>query len=186
MKLKRIKIENYKSYALKTTVDFSKLNIITGVNSSGKSSLIETLLILGQLDSHDILNGNLKKLGSYNNLRNNQLSDELSSTIRIEYFFDDSENSRKKLEIEEKYNSDDLEKVDVAFLSAERVGILNSYNKNRDLNYFSPKGEELVSLLYELKGNKNFLENNRSLFVKGNKIREVFENLPIYESNPLQ
>ena len=55
MKIKKIEIENYKSYALKETINFSNLNIITGVNSSGKSSLIESLLILGQSATRDIL-----------------------------------------------------------------------------------------------------------------------------------
>lgn len=76
MKLKSVEIENYKSYALNEKVEFSNLNVITGVNSAGKSSLIESLLILGQSDSHDILNGYLKKLGSVDNLKNNQLSKE--------------------------------------------------------------------------------------------------------------
>ena len=76
MKLKSVEIENYKSYALNEKVEFSNLNVITGVNSAGKSSLIESLLILGQSDSRDILNGYLKKLGSVDNLKNNQLSKE--------------------------------------------------------------------------------------------------------------
>ena len=80
MKLKSVEIENYKSYALNEKVEFSNLNVITGVNSAGKSSLIESLLILGQSDSHDILNGYLKKLGSVDNLKNNQLSKEESKT----------------------------------------------------------------------------------------------------------
>ena len=69
MKLKSVEIENYKSYALNEKVKFSDLNVITGVNSTGKSSLIESLLILGQSDSHDILNGYLKKLGSVDSLK---------------------------------------------------------------------------------------------------------------------
>ena len=35
---------------------FSNLNIITGTNSSGKSSMIETLLILGQINEFNVLN----------------------------------------------------------------------------------------------------------------------------------
>ena len=42
MKLKSVEIENYKSYALNEKVEFSNLNVITGVNSAGKSSLIES------------------------------------------------------------------------------------------------------------------------------------------------
>lgn len=87
MKLKSVEIENYKSYALNEKVEFSNLNVITGVNSAGKSSLIESLLILGQSDSHDILNGYLKKLGSVDNLKNNQKRNQKQLHLSIPLAF---------------------------------------------------------------------------------------------------
>lgn len=151
MKIKSIVLENYKSYALKTTVNFSNLNIITGTNSSGKSSMIETLLILGQINEFNVLNGRLKKLGGYDNLINNQLSGY--PNIRLNYSFDDTEEQGYEVVIsKQEINKPQITTIPkVVYLSAERIGILNSYNKNRDIDYFSPKGEELLSLLESVK-----------------------------------
>ena len=180
MKIKKIEIENYKSYALKETINFSNLNIITGVNSSGKSSLIESLLILGQSATRDILNGNLKKLGRFDNLKNNLLSAEESREIIFKYYFEDSE---KVIKISEENSVNDGTGMDMSYLSAERVGVLDSYRKNRDLDLFNPRGEGLVSLLFEKWKSKEFIGNNSDLFSAENRIREIFPNLPVYKSD---
>ncbi len=178
MKIKKIEIENYKSYALKETINFSNLNIITGVNSSGKSSLIESLLILGQSATRDILNGNLKKLGRFDNLKNNFLSAEESREIIFKYYFEDSE---KVIKISEENSVNDGTGMEMSYLSAERIGILDSYRKNRDLDLFNPKGEGLLSLLFEKEKSKEFIRNNSDLFSAENRIREIFPNLPVYK-----
>lgn len=187
MKLKSVEIENYKSYALNEKVKFSDLNVITGVNSTGKSSLIESLLILGQSDSHDILNGYLKKLGSVDSLKNNQLSKEESKTITFKYSFDVPATLDQIITIEDGKRPPTYPKIiDMAYLSAERIGILDSYKKSRDLELFNPRGEGLISLLYEKSDSKEFVIKNRELFFNNNKIREIFPKLPVYESNPIQ
>jgi len=58
-----INIENFKSH-LNTKVDFSKLNIITGMNGVGKSSLIQALLLLRQSYEKDKLK-TLHLVGDY-------------------------------------------------------------------------------------------------------------------------
>lgn len=162
MKLKSVEIENYKSYALNEKVEFSNLNVITGVNSAGKSSLIESLLILGQSDSHDILNGYLKKLGSVDNLKNNQLSKEESKTITFKYSFGVPTTLDQIITIEDGKRPPTYPKIiDMAYLSAERIGILDSYKKSRDLELFNPRGEGLISLLYEKSDSKEFVIKNR-------------------------
>ena len=68
--LKKITIENYKSYK-KQEFSLSDLTIISGQNSSGKSSLIETLLILGQSSEPNLLNAHLKNIGKFETIKNN-------------------------------------------------------------------------------------------------------------------
>ena len=41
MVLRSVTINNYKSYAVETTINCSKLNVLAGTNSSGKTSLID-------------------------------------------------------------------------------------------------------------------------------------------------
>lgn len=183
-KIKNVTIENYKSYALETKIEFSNLNIITGANSSGKSSLIESLLILAQSGEHNTLNGHLKKLGNFDNL-NNKFTD--NNDIRFLYGIDDSKFSivinENNVVTSDTYNQKNI--TDIVYLSADRIGVLDCYKKNRDSQYFGPRGEELISLLYETQSDRNFVKENRELFIKENSIHAEFDNFPIYESNPI-
>lgn len=69
-----IHIQNFKSLA-DISISLSNLNVITGINGMGKSSLIQTLLLLRQSYLHDgfrrgvYLNGNLTdKLGQFSDI----------------------------------------------------------------------------------------------------------------------
>ena len=64
-------IENYKSYYQKTTIPLSPLTLISGANSSGKSSILESILLFSQTDSHDPLNGKNVSVGSFKQIFNN-------------------------------------------------------------------------------------------------------------------
>ena len=87
--------------------------------------MIESLLILGQSDSHDILNGYLKKLGSVDSLKNNQLSKEESKTITFKYSFDVPATLDQIITIEDGKRPPTYPKIiDMAYLSAERIGII--------------------------------------------------------------
>lgn len=65
----KVKIENFKSH-LDTFVHLSNLNILAGVNGMGKSSFIQSLLLLrqsfakNQLFGLELMNGDLCKIGS--------------------------------------------------------------------------------------------------------------------------
>ena len=65
----KVKINNFKSH-LDTVVQLSNLNILAGVNGMGKSSFIQSLLLLrqsfakNQLFGLELMNGDLCKIGS--------------------------------------------------------------------------------------------------------------------------
>lgn len=67
--IKKIQIKNFKSH-VDTSLEFSKINILTGLNGMGKSSIIQALLLLrqsqlkGLLKSGLDLNGELCAIGS--------------------------------------------------------------------------------------------------------------------------
>ena len=46
--LKSITLENYKCFKEETTIDIAPLTVLCGVNSSGKSSILKSLLMLKQ------------------------------------------------------------------------------------------------------------------------------------------
>lgn len=72
--LKSVSFENYKCFKERTTIDLAPLTILCGVNSSGKSSIINSLLMLKQsyensaIENKMELNGKYIKSGSYDDI----------------------------------------------------------------------------------------------------------------------
>lgn len=69
------KLFNFKSVKNETDIEFGPLTIFAGANSSGKSTLIQSILLVSQTLSHRIdsrsvvLNGALTKLGQFDDLK---------------------------------------------------------------------------------------------------------------------
>jgi hypothetical protein len=69
-------IENFKSIGRQVTLSLSPITVLVGANSSGKSSIIQSILLIKQTlqyatpDRPIALNGPLLKLGNYNDVRN--------------------------------------------------------------------------------------------------------------------
>ena len=69
-------VENFKSFHQKQTLPLSSINVFAGANSSGKSSFIQSLLLLkqtlqyGSIEKTLVLNGPILKLGTFDDVRN--------------------------------------------------------------------------------------------------------------------
>jgi len=114
-----IKLKNFKCFAEETIFPLNKLNLLTGINGRGKSTLLQSLLIMRQTIEHSIysneiiLNGNLLQLGSYNDVKNIDISNDniiltylIDNEIQISYDLKDKKDS---LLIEKcSYNGEDL------------------------------------------------------------------------------
>jgi hypothetical protein len=74
--LKRWSIDNFKSFCDKTDLDFSAINVFAGANNSGKSTIIQSILLLKQTLQYApanrpiALNGPLLKLGRFDDIKN--------------------------------------------------------------------------------------------------------------------
>ncbi|WP_100634226.1 AAA family ATPase [Pseudomonas qingdaonensis] len=70
-----IQLKNFKSINMEDAIDFSYFSILCGANSSGKSSLIQAILMMCQSfssrlqNSTLVLNGHLCRLGAYQDIR---------------------------------------------------------------------------------------------------------------------
>ncbi len=70
-------IENFKSFKELPELSLYTVTVLAGANSSGKSTLIQTILLLkqtiqyGSQDRPLTLNGPLLRLGSFSDIRNN-------------------------------------------------------------------------------------------------------------------
>ncbi|WP_441228233.1 DUF3696 domain-containing protein [Tardiphaga sp. 20_F10_N6_6] len=76
--LKRWSIENFKSFAGRTDLALAPITIFAGANSSGKSSIIQSILLLKQTLQYAppsrsmALNGPLVKLGTFDDIKNSK------------------------------------------------------------------------------------------------------------------
>lgn len=91
MKIKELSLNNFKCFSSPITVELGKLTLFTGANSSGKSSLIYS--ILGLLQSNDAPfvfspNGRYVNMGDFKEIVYNH-NDELPITIDLKFDDDD-------------------------------------------------------------------------------------------------
>lgn len=63
--LKTISLENYKCFKEKTDIEIAPLTILCGINSSGKSSIINSLLLQKQSYEDSSISNNMKLNGEY-------------------------------------------------------------------------------------------------------------------------
>jgi len=88
--IKQLKLKNFKCFRDLTTVDFKKVNLVTGVNGRGKSTLLQALLLLSQSAKYLnffrelVLKGDYLTLGTYDDVRNNRTVKSEPICFRIE------------------------------------------------------------------------------------------------------
>lgn len=134
--INKLFLKNFKCFT-ENNIDFSNLTVLTGTNSSGKSSIIQALLIiLNSAQKHQLKRGNIIDLsdifeqpigGAANFKSNNPIGDDPYS-FQISAICDDSKvdfqykldrNSMNNLVL---YNTPSELKRDCCYLNAERIG----------------------------------------------------------------
>ena len=88
--INKLNIKNFKCFSEESTFEFSNLNVFTGYNGRGKSSLMQSLLLMSQSIKkyNDIkvfsLNGEYIDLDLYEDICN-----DIEKNISLEFFSDD-------------------------------------------------------------------------------------------------
>jgi predicted ATPase len=80
MKIEQLTLENFKCFKTEKTFDFSRLTILTGANSSGKSSVIHAILMALQSEGFPSSlspNGSYIRLGDYKEIVNQHDSNKV-------------------------------------------------------------------------------------------------------------
>ncbi|UXI44242.1 AAA family ATPase [Klebsiella pneumoniae] len=81
--LTELNIKNFKSIKMSQPIDLNRFSILCGSNSSGKSSLIQVILLICQSFSNRyqndsiILNGHLVRLGAFLDIKNHFSDDDV-------------------------------------------------------------------------------------------------------------
>ncbi len=180
--LESLYIRNIKCFE-KLYLEMSNLNVLAGINSMGKSTIIQALLLLRQ--SYDIgsinkgihLNGDITKLGTgYDLLYRNSEKDEFEIDIKYnnenyywiyEYNRDsDFQKLKEANRTDEMYNNINIFKPTFAYISAERIGPQRFYKKSYheviDNNQVGYKGELFADYVAE-RGFLDKVENHHVL-----------------------
>ena len=87
MDLQKVTIENFKCFQSKTEIDFGKLTLLTGANSSGKSSVMYSILGTiqsGEFPFHFSTNGKYVNMGDYNEIVYNH---DKKLQIKLDFVF---------------------------------------------------------------------------------------------------
>ena len=162
----KLKIENFKSIVNQEFI-FKPLNILTGTNSSGKSSVIQSLLFYSSCANPNLhLDKYLKKLGELSKLSS---FTSKNREIKITPSIDDKDEPTLSLNFEnnqwEKLNNTQFPSFEkeLFYLSANRIGQENIATKDKDLR--SGANGEFLFGFYEENKNKA-LQNNKLLWDK--------------------
>lgn len=135
--IKTIHLHNFKCFG-DQSIHCAPLTILTGANATGKSSVIQALLLLRQSHQRDtlrdgvlLLNGSLATLGTvtdvfYQNAQDTDLSIEIeaSEDIRFKFMFERGEPTQRVLRGQslQHYEAINLFYPQFNYLSAERLG----------------------------------------------------------------
>lgn len=141
--IERIHIKGFKCFDDKK-LDLSNITLLTGVNSGGKSSAIQAFLLLSQnitASNLSPLNGHLVSVGDFVEARN-FITNSKEFTIGVAKdsqclsyrFKEDDDNCVSEI----MEDSDDIKALldynnrHIHYLSADRIGVKDIYNKNLD------------------------------------------------------
>ena len=85
MNIEQLKLENFKCFKTEKTFDFGRITLLTGANSSGKSTVIQAILSIIQSDDFPLRyspNGKYLRLGDFNDLTHHGNEDPIKLTIK--------------------------------------------------------------------------------------------------------
>ncbi|MFJ1426142.1 DUF3696 domain-containing protein [Capnocytophaga canimorsus] len=143
--VKSINISGFKSL-LENYIEFGNLTLLTGLNSSGKSSIIQALLMLEKAyyEKDNVL---LENHGSMRDLKNPYQEENIKFDIRI----DDAENTIEFCDDDKcLIPNDKLIFPEIIYISANRFGPsinLPIYNNSVRKNKIGKNGENLIQFI---------------------------------------
>ena len=145
----KISINNFKSIEDLVNYELKPLTIISGVNSSGKSSFIQLLLLLKQTiernssDEQLYLNGELYKVRSFSDILSGK---KIENRLRVEFEFSKQEdlnvNSDKRISIFDSFQDYNIT-VEIIYGFAEGKIFISEFA----VKYLLPEGEKKEQFL---------------------------------------
>lgn len=152
--IKNITINNFKSLK-DVQLDLGQFNLLCGTNASGKSSLIQAVLLMAQNigDNNEIiLNGELVSLGEYIETKNFDSGIDVPVSISLT----NDMNESSVLTFNQEYITNKSIKFptinhQLYYLSANRIGTADVFSKASRKNVFGLLGEYAIGFLEDHK-----------------------------------
>lgn len=133
--IEKLEIAGLKSVA-ELNLKCKKLNMITGANSSGKSTVLQAILLMAQNQERNVgLNGPLAALGDFKDAKNFNIADKkikisismpYDNTVIMEF---DEDGVKKYSQIEDEVLSKSIKMPLIKYLSCNRIGAEDIYRK---------------------------------------------------------
>lgn len=112
----KVQIEGFKGFRSRKEIELSKLNLLFGGNSTGKSSMIQTLLLLkqtiesggrrGDIKNDLLLNGSYVNLGEWNEIINRRGKDSSEKVVFALELHDSENDSNPETSVEWQFKFD--------------------------------------------------------------------------------
>ena len=166
--LLEIKLKNFKCFKDETRVPLNRINLFTGLNSRGKSTVLQALLLMRQSIEHSkttrkiMFNGNCVNMGRFHDVKNSAIS--IKKTVEIGFKYKIANNYFSILYKLRESDSDDMV-ADISKIEANGVLSNNKFKfslvaKENSFSYKFARKSRKVNYLYNL-----FISNIRSIVV---------------------
>ena len=167
MKIEQLTVENFKCFKREQTFDFSRLTILTGANSSGKSSVIYAILMALQSEGFPnslSTNGDYVNLGDFKNISHSNNSKNIIQ-IGFQVYDNDFPSLDGSINIKTYWEEDEKN------LLPKNVGINSQYSRidisNREImrgfSYTALRAINYISAFRQAP-RRTYLEKNKANF----------------------
>lgn len=150
--IKNININNFKSLK-NAQIELGHFNLLCGTNASGKSSLLQAILLVAQNFTQDdeiVLNGELVNLGEFREIKNFNASIDVPVSISLaDYSQNLSSLSFNQEGVIEKNVNFPRINQQLYYLSANRIGSSDVFERASKKNTFGLLGEFAISFLQD-------------------------------------
>lgn len=167
--LTELKLKNFKCFKEETIFTFGKINLLTGINGRGKSTLLQSMLLVKQslesgLENAILFNGSCVQLGKFGDLKNTQVSPKEN----IEMTFSNLDSSIH-LKLSENPDDDTVLKI-----SSDSLIISKKQGMDCREEFYNVDGESLDQFAY-------FIGLSRIHFISADRIgpQRFYEKKPL-------
>ena len=158
--LKKIVLTNFKCFKNKVEIPLANFNLLTGVNGKGKSTLLQSLLLMRQSIEHNpstkhiLFNGSCVNLGVFDGIRNSEV--RKMADIEMEYHW-------KSGSIKYFLNSNEHDDM-VADINEIKLRVVSDAKKSLEYNFKMTKRGFVIDTANPRFKNKTYRLNKLLLF----------------------